>query len=113
MADLDPAEQPPNACDLHMENTPDHLDDILLEGINDADAFGISFSLSPFESMMEVTFPLDAAGNPGFEFADCEHLCGNIVDVNHESKVVRLKLLQPIIDQSLHWAWHLYQICQG
>jgi hypothetical protein len=25
-----------------------------------------------------------------------EEACGNIVDVNHESKVVRLKLLQPI-----------------
>jgi hypothetical protein len=35
--------------------------------------------------------------------------CGNIVDVNHESKVVRLKLLQPIVDQSLGWAWHLNQ----
>jgi hypothetical protein len=55
-----------------MENTPDHLDDIILEGIDDDDAFGVSFSPSPFESMMEVTFPLDAAGNPGFEFADCD-----------------------------------------
>jgi hypothetical protein len=72
MADLDPAEQPPNACALHMENTPDHLDDIILEGIYDADVFGVSFSLSLFESMMEVTFPLDAAGNPGFKFADCD-----------------------------------------
>jgi hypothetical protein len=72
MADLDPAEQPPNACALHMENTPDHLDDIILEGIDDADAFGASFLPSPFESMMEVTFPLDAAGNPGFKFADCD-----------------------------------------
>jgi hypothetical protein len=32
MADLDPAEQPPNARAQHMENTPDHLDDIILEG---------------------------------------------------------------------------------
>jgi hypothetical protein len=72
MADLDPAEQPPNARALHMENTPDHLDDIILEGIDDDDAFGVSFPPSPFESMMEVTFPLDAAGNPGFEFADCD-----------------------------------------
>jgi hypothetical protein len=40
MADLDPAEQPPNAHARHMENTPDHLDDIILEGINDNDAFG-------------------------------------------------------------------------
>jgi hypothetical protein len=71
-ADLDPAEQPPNARALHMENTPDHLDDIILEGIDDADAFGVSFSPSPFESKMEVTFPLDAAGNPGFEFAECD-----------------------------------------
>jgi hypothetical protein len=38
-----------------------------------------------------------------------EEACGNIVDVNHESKVVRLKLLQLIVDQSLHWAWHLDQ----
>jgi hypothetical protein len=35
--------------------------------------------------------------------------CGNIVDVNHKSKVVRLKLLQLIVDESLHWAWHLDQ----
>jgi hypothetical protein len=71
MADLDPAEQQPNARTLHMENTP-YLDDIILEGIDDTDTFGVSFSPSPFESMMEVTFPLDAAGNPGFEFADCD-----------------------------------------
>jgi hypothetical protein len=38
-----------------------------------------------------------------------EEACGNIVDVNHESKVVRLKLLHLIVDQSLHWAWHLNQ----
>jgi hypothetical protein len=34
-------------------------------------------------------------------------LCGNIVDVNHKSKGVRLKLRQLIVDQSLHWAWYL------
>jgi hypothetical protein len=38
-----------------------------------------------------------------------EEVCGNIVDVDHKSKVVRLKLLQLIVDQSLHWAWHLDQ----
>jgi hypothetical protein len=38
-----------------------------------------------------------------------EEACGIIVDINHKSKVVRLKLLQLIVDQSLHWAWHLDQ----
>jgi hypothetical protein len=36
-------------------------------------------------------------------------VCGNIVDFNHESKVVRLTLLQLLVDQSLHKAWHLDQ----
>jgi hypothetical protein len=71
MTDLDPTKQPPNACALHMESDSNHLDDIILDGIDDDDAFGVSFSPSPFESMMEVVFPLDATGNPGFEFADC------------------------------------------
>jgi hypothetical protein len=71
MANLDPAKQPPNAHALHIKSTPDHLDDIILDGIDDDDAFGVSFPPSLFESMIEVTFPLDAAGNPGFEFADC------------------------------------------
>jgi hypothetical protein len=75
MADLDPTKQPLNACALHMESNPNHLDDIILDGIDDDDAFGVSFSLSPFESMMEVIFPLDATGNPGFEFADCNLMC--------------------------------------
>jgi hypothetical protein len=69
MTDL---EQPPNARALHIENTPDHLDDIILEGIDDYDAFGVSFLPSLFESMMEVTFPLDATGNLGFKFAGCD-----------------------------------------
>jgi hypothetical protein len=39
-----------------------------------------------------------------------EEACGNIIDVNQESKVVRLKLLQLIqVDLSLHCAWHLKQ----
>jgi hypothetical protein len=71
MADLDPTEQPPHARAVHMESTPNHLEDIILDGIDDDDALGVSFSPSPFESMMEVIFPLDATGNPGFEFADC------------------------------------------
>jgi hypothetical protein len=33
--------------------------------------------------------------------------CGDIVDFYHETKVVRLTLLQLLVDQSLHKAWHL------
>jgi hypothetical protein len=38
-----------------------------------------------------------------------QEVCGNIIDVDHKSKVVRLMLLQLIFDQCLHWAWHLDQ----
>jgi hypothetical protein len=34
---------------------------------------------------------------------------GKLVDFNHETKVVRLTLLQLIVDQPLHQAWHLDQ----
>jgi hypothetical protein len=37
-------------------------------------------------------------------------LCiGNIVDFNHKTKVVRLMLLQLIVDQPCHQTWHLDQ----
>jgi hypothetical protein len=36
-----------------------------------------------------------------------EEVCGNIVDINHKTKIVRLTLLQLLVDQSLHKAWHL------
>jgi hypothetical protein len=32
--------------------------------------------------------------------------CGNIVDVNHRFKVVRLNSLQLIVDRAWHLAWH-------
>jgi hypothetical protein len=42
VANLDLAEQPPNARAMRMESTPDRLDDIILDGIDDDDAFGVS-----------------------------------------------------------------------
>jgi hypothetical protein len=55
-----------------MESTHNNLDDIILDDIDEDDAFGVSFSPSPFESMMDVIFPLDATGNPRFNFTDCD-----------------------------------------
>jgi hypothetical protein len=71
MADVDPMERPPNARMLHSSDHPNHLEDVMLDGVDDDDAFGISFSPSPFESMSEVIFPLNVDGDPGFEYADC------------------------------------------
>jgi hypothetical protein len=74
MADMLPNERPPNARALDINGGSDQLEDVILDGVNDADALGITFSPSPFESMVEVVFPLSVDGVPGFEFADCSHM---------------------------------------
>jgi hypothetical protein len=74
MADMLPNERPPNARALDVNGGSDQLRDVILDGVNDADALGITFSPSPFEAMVEVMFPLSMDGVSGFEFADCSHM---------------------------------------
>jgi hypothetical protein len=74
MADMLPNERPPNACALHVSSGSDQLKDVILDGVNNTDTLGITFSPSPFEAMVEVVFPLSMDGIPGFEFADCSHM---------------------------------------
>jgi hypothetical protein len=74
MPDMLPNECPPNAHALDVISGSDQLKDVILDGVNDTDALGITFSPSPFEAMVEVMFPLSVDGVPGFEFADCSRM---------------------------------------